>query len=144
MKPCRLIYRSIANKNTLEPRSLAELENQAANTNRKLGICGLLVISHGRFLQVLEGTPKFVNLIYSKIVQDIRHHDVELISYEGIIKPEFIDWSMKVLSLDDLEPKIRELLKRKYPTTDNQFNFLDDSFLMTSLLMDIKHAHIDS
>lgn len=139
MKPCRLIYRSVLNTDMLQSRPLSQLENQASNSNRRLGVCGILAISQGRILQVLEGTPKFVNQVYSKIVQDKRHHGVELIGYEGIVKPEFIDWSMKIINLDEVEPHLRELLISKYPVTDNQFHFQDDAFLMTSLLIDIKH-----
>ncbi len=140
MNPCRLIYRSIAEAKVLNSDSLAYLENQSANNNRRYGICGLLIVSDGRFLQVLEGIPKFVNRIYSKIIQDDRHHDVELIDYKDIIKPEFIDWSMKVVDLDDLDSNTRDLLEKKYPIKDGSFQIQGSSFLMTSLLIDVRHA----
>ena len=140
MRPCRLIYRSVANPSILDEQSLANLENQAASNNRKLGICGLLLLSGDRFLQVLEGTTKFVNQIYNKVVQDKRHHDVTLINFEDIVKPEFIEWNMKLVNLESLDPEVKKLLSEKYPVADDRFIFNDDAFLMTSLLLDMRHV----
>tara|TARA_R110002096_G_scaffold44469_5_gene119519 strand:+ start:670 stop:1107 length:438 start_codon:yes stop_codon:yes gene_type:complete len=140
MTPCRLIYRSIANPSTLDEKSLVNLENQSANHNRRLGICGLLLLSGDRFLQVLEGTSKFVNQVYGKIIQDVRHHDVNLLSYEEIVKPEFIEWDMKLVDLGTLDAQVQKLFREKYPVNNNLFLFNDDAFLMTSLLVDMRHA----
>jgi len=140
MTPCRLIYRSIADPNSLDERSLANLENQAANNNRRLGICGLLLLSGDRFLQVLEGTPKFVNQVYCKVIQDKRNHDVTLISYEGVVKTEFNEWDMKLVNLDSLDTQVQKLFYEKYPVANNLFLFNDDAFLMTALLVDMRHV----
>ncbi len=138
MNPCRLIYRSIVNSNFLKLSQMAGLANQAARNNRKLGLCGLLVHSNGRFIQLIEGPSKFVNETFCKIVQDPRHHQVELISFESIVRPVFIDWSMKLLDVEDIDPGVKKFLMDKYPNNDGEFNFIDDQVLMTSLLMDIK------
>ena len=140
MNPCRLIYRSIANPNSLDEKSLANLENQAANNNRRLGICGLLLLSGDRFLQVLEGTPKFVNQVYGKVIQDKRHHDINLISYEGIVKPEFIEWEMKLVNLGSLDTQLQKLFREKYPANNDLFLFNDDPLLMSALLVDMRYA----
>ena len=140
MTPCRLIYRSIADPNSLDERSLLDLENQAANNNRRLGICGLLLLSGGRYLQVLEGIPKFVNQVYAKVIQDKRHHDVNLISYEGIVKPEFIEWDMKLINLGSLDAELQKLFREKYPVDNDRFLFNDDAFLMSALLVDMRHT----
>ena len=140
MNPCRLIYRSTADPNSLDERSLANLENQAARNNRRLGICGILLLSGDRFLQVLEGVPKFVNQVYSKVIQDKRHHDVNLISFEGIVKPEFIEWDMKLVNLESLDMQLQKLFREKYPVDNDFFLFNDDAFLMSALLVDMRHA----
>lgn len=141
MKPCRLIYRSIATPEVLNPDSLSRLANRAASVNRQLGICGILAVADGRFLQVLEGQSKFVNKVYAKIIKDKQHHDVELINFESIVSTEFHDWSMELFELDDIEEHVREHLLKKYPVVDNKIQFIDDAVLMTSLLVDIKHLH---
>jgi len=118
--------------------SLVKLENRASN-NRRFNISGILVISGGRFLQVIEGQARFVNRLYANIVQDKRHQDVELISYAEVPKSEFIDWDMKVFSLDNIDENMRELFTNKYPVLDGKIQFVDDAILMTALLLDMKH-----
>ncbi|MDW3096064.1 MAG: BLUF domain-containing protein [Gammaproteobacteria bacterium] len=143
MTPCRLIYRSIAKKQTLASGPLSKLSNAASNNNRRLGIHGILVLSYNRFLQLLEGPSQFVNELFCKIVKDPRHDQVELLSYESIVQPEFIDWSMYFLELDKIDPSIRSLLSKKYPIKNDKFEFPNESFLMTSLLLDLKHIFND-
>ncbi|MFK7816542.1 MAG: BLUF domain-containing protein [Gammaproteobacteria bacterium] len=139
MKPCRLIYRSIAKPEMLNVDALSRLENRAASANRKLGVCGILAFSDSRFLQVLEGQSKFVNSVYAKIIKDKQHYDVELISFESVVSTEFHDWSMKVFNLENIEENVRAHLLKKYPVVDNKIQFIGDTVLMTSLLIDIKH-----
>ena len=139
MNPCRLIYRSIANSQTLESEQLSKLANDASNNNRKLGLYGILVVSDNRFIQLIEGPSKFVNELFCKIIKDTRHDQVELISFESIVQPEFIDWSMKLIELDKIDPSVRSLLSKKYPIKNDKFQFPNESFLMTSLLMDLKY-----
>ena len=138
MTPCRLIYRSLADNNYLQLSQIGSLANQAARNNRRLGLCGILVHSNGRFLQLIEGTSKFVNETFCKIVKDPRHYQIELISFENIVQPEFNDWSMKLLDIEDIEPSVKKFLFSKYPNHNGEFNFIDDHVLMTSLLMDLK------
>jgi len=139
MKTCRLIYRSIAEERVLDDDALSKLANRAASNNRRFGVSGILILSDGRFLQVLEGQSKYVNRIYAKIVQDKQHHDVELISYEAVVKSEFHDWDMKLFKLDNLDDSVRELLIHKYPMDGDKIQFFDDAVLMASLLLDMRH-----
>ncbi len=143
MTPCRLIYRSIAGNEVLQPEQLSTLANNAANNNRRLGLHGILIISGNRFLQLLEGPSKHINELYCKIVKDPRHHQIELISFETLVKAEFIDWSMKLLELDKIDTGVRSLLSKKYPMKDDIFHFPNESFLMTSFLVDMKHILSD-
>lgn len=140
MTPCRLIYRSTINADLIDDRALEILEHQSSTNNRRLGVCGILLQSGNQFLQVLEGTSKFVNEIYNNIVQDERHHDVCLISYEGIVRPEFIEWDMRVVNLNALDKKINELFRKKYPVVDDSIVFNNDALLMMALLIDMRHA----
>lgn len=140
MTPCRLIYRSTINPDLIDDRALEVLENRALTNNRRLGVCGLLLLSGNQFLQVLEGTSKFVNEIYNNIVQDKRHHEVCLISYEGIVKPEFIEWDMKVVNLNALDEQLNKLFREKYPVVNDCIVFNNDALLMMALLIDMRHA----
>ena len=143
MKPCRLIYRSIANREFLNPEQLTKLANESSSNNRRLGICGILALSDGNFLQLLEGPQKFVNELYCKIVKDPRHYQVELISFESIVQAEFTDWSMTLLELDKIDDSMKSFLRKKYPMHNEKFEFPNESFLMTSFLMDMKYILSD-
>ena len=124
----------------LEKEKLSELLQQCVTNNKRLGIKGLLVVSGQRFLQVLEGPPRFVNEIFNAIVQDERHHEVDLISYEGTAKPYFHDWSMHIVSLEELDEKWREMFEKKYPGRSGLVEFPDDPILTHSLLLDVKYV----
>ena len=138
MITCRLIYRSIVDHQHLKPSQIGVLANQAARNNRKLGLYGILIHSNGRFLQLIEGPSKFVNEVFCKIVKDPRHYQIELISFENIVKPEFADWTMKLLDIEEIDEGVKNFLLNKYPNDDGEFTFIDDQVLMTSFLMDIK------
>ncbi len=143
MTPCRLIYKSIANDEILAPGQLSKLANEASIYNRRLGLHGILALSDNKFLQLLEGPSKFVNELFCNIVKDPRHHQIELISFEDSVRPEFVDWSMKLLELDKIDASMQSFLRKKYPMKDDKFEFPNESFLMTSFLMDLKYILSD-
>lgn len=138
MQPCRLIYKSIATPKVLKANNLRSMVNDASNYNRRQGLTGLLLLSNGCFLQVLEGIPSFVNETFTKIVKDDRHHTIELISYEEIVKSEFSEWGMKLVDMDLVDAQFKDFLVNKYPVEDDKFKFVNDSFLMLSLLIDLR------
>ena len=138
MKRCRLIYKSIAYPESLKKEELSKLLEICMKNNNKYGIYGLLVLSGDRFLQVLEGPPKFVNLVFQKIVQDKRHYDVELISYEDIGTNYFYNWNMRLIDLEKLTEPTRELFLKKYPHNDRTIIYPDNLLLVYSLLLDAR------
>ena len=140
MKICRLIYRSIARADWLTPENLEALLHQSTDKNEQLGIRGLLVVSGGRFLQVLEGSQRFVNQIYNRIIKDDRHHQIELISFEYISHQYFHDWGMRAISLDHIQGEARQLLLNKYPNRDGQIQFPHEPLLIHALLIDARQV----
>lgn len=143
MNLCHLIYKSIANNEAVCPEQLSKLINKASSNNRKLGLSGILAMSDSRFLKLLEGSSKFVNELYCKIVKDPRHHQVELISFEDNVHTEFTDWSMVLLELDKIDTSAQSFLRKKYPMKNDKFEFPNESFLMTSFLLDLKYIILD-
>lgn len=143
MIPSRLIYRSIATDEVLQPSQLTKLANDASIYNRQLGLHGILAVSDGKFLQLLEGPSRFLNELFCRIVKDPRHHQIELISFENSVQPEYIDWSMQLLEIDKINPDMQTFLRKKYPMKNNKFEFPNESFLMTSFLLDLKYILSD-
>ena len=51
---------------------------------------------------------------------------MELISFESIVRPVFINWSMKLLDVEDIDPGVKRFLMDKYPNNNGEFNFFKD------------------
>lgn len=69
--------------------------------NGAQGISGVLCQGQGLYLQVLEGERSQVNRLYARILQDRRHHDVQLLSFEEISERRYAAWSMANVHLPD-------------------------------------------
>jgi len=138
MENCRLIYRSTCSATFLANEELRALVNQSAENNRRHDINGLLLLSGSRFLQVLEGPSAAVNRLFGRIIQDSRHHDVELISFEQIGPAYFNDWNMYLVDLFDLPKHPRELLMSKYDSSNGAVQVPDRLHEVYALLLDAR------
>lgn len=81
--------------------STAQLFNKAA------GITGVLCQGQGFFLQWLEGQRSAVNQLYSRILVDKRHQDVEILHFSEIAKRGYPDWSMAHVNLSDADSMVK-------------------------------------
>ena len=99
----RLMYASRAVPSVDQERLLDILRKSKAN-NPPAGITGVLCCSDNMYLQVLEGGRTAVNRLYSRIVADACHTDVELLSYEEIGERRFAGWSMGQVNMARLNP----------------------------------------
>jgi hypothetical protein len=82
------------------------LEKSKAN-NRKNNITGILCQGSGLYLQVLEGERSQVNILYSRIMTDQRHQNIELLSMEEITSRRFAQWSMALVYLSKDDPMVQ-------------------------------------
>lgn len=88
----RLLYVSNTDRYT-NPRDIAEILRVSRINNAKLGVTGILLHLDGSFMQVLEGGKETVLTLYSKIRENSRHWNVQiLLTREG--PAVFNDWSM--------------------------------------------------
>ncbi len=96
----RLCYASRATQPLDDPLLRSILEPSRAR-NRELGITGILCTypEGGIFLQVLEGARREVSDLYTRIVQDPRHGEVTLLSFEEIRERRFAGWRMGSVDL---------------------------------------------
>jgi hypothetical protein len=78
------------------------LEVSSVN-NKKTDITGVLCQGSGIFLQVIEGQRSAINALFSRIMADTRHKNVEILSMEEIEQRRYGQWSMALvqLSMDD-------------------------------------------
>lgn len=101
----RLVYASRATDAVGQEELLAILR-QCKASNPSRGITGVLCFSEGIFLQALEGGRSTVNQLYNRIVTDMRHTQVELLSYEEISERRFASWSMGQVNIARLNPAL--------------------------------------
>lgn len=101
----RLMYASHAAESMAQEDLLAVLKHSRAR-NAAVGVTGVLCLSGGTFLQVLEGGRGAVSALYNRIAADPRHCDVTLLSFEEIGERRFAGWSMGQVNLNRLNPAI--------------------------------------
>ncbi|GGD54407.1 hypothetical protein GCM10010989_30710 [Croceicoccus pelagius] len=99
---CTLLY--VSKSLITQPESINELLTVSRDINIQKEITGVLVLNSGRFLQVLEGHPDNVQLIYSRIVKDPRHEEVRLLLNSPISGRRFGRWSMAFLNPEEVPP----------------------------------------
>jgi len=101
----RLMYASRATGEISSDDLVASLKKSKAN-NPGQGITGVLCYSGGVFLQVLEGGRAAISALYNKIINDPRHRDVMLLSFEEIAERGFASWSMGQVNLQRVNPAL--------------------------------------
>lgn len=69
--------------------------------NAANAVTGVLCQGQGLYLQVLEGERSVINPLYARILQDRRHHDVQLLVFEEIAARRYPDWAMAHVRLPD-------------------------------------------
>jgi hypothetical protein len=93
-----LVYVSSA----VRPLSRAETDDlleRSRERNHRESITGVLLYSHGNFMQCLEGPPEAVRRLYEAIKVDPIHRNVTELYNARIVSREFADWSMAFRSI---------------------------------------------
>lgn len=101
----RLMYASRA-ADSIGTDELTAILRKSRQNNPGSGVTGLLCLSAGIFLQVLEGGRTQVSALYNRISADPRHRDVVLLAYEEIAERRFAGWSMGLIDLSRLNPAL--------------------------------------
>ena len=112
----RMTYISCYNNDNLNGEVTRILE-QAQKNNERNGITGALVFNHNYFLQSIEGARPVINGLLRKLVQDERHHSLQIVECREVEQRQWNKWSMKYLIPSDENKG----LALKF-STGNQFN----------------------
>ncbi len=96
-----LIYRSRINKGALSEESINDLIEKSANANIEREISGILLHDDTHFFQILEGPKEKIEDLYKKILQDLRHTEVVLITLEPIPTRLHSELGMKFFKADE-------------------------------------------
>lgn len=89
----RLIYASTATEGVGLNEFKFILQQSQANNQRR-DLTGILAFNSKIFLQGLEGSREQINELYTRLLQDKRHHTVAILDYAEIEEREWGQWSM--------------------------------------------------
>lgn len=78
----------------IDASQLYELTEFARKNNHDLGVTGFLYVEDGYFLQYIEGDPRTVNSLLTKISQDDRHEVIHKHRMQ-VIERRFPIWNMQ-------------------------------------------------
>ncbi|GAB2779677.1 hypothetical protein HNQ93_001464 [Hymenobacter luteus] len=101
-----LLHHLIYQSEVVAPLSEAELGRlleQCRHHNQAASITGILLFDGSRFLQVLEGPPKAVADVFSRIHADCRHTAVQVLADGPIAHRQFAGWAIGLVN-DVREP----------------------------------------
>lgn len=90
-----LVYLSHT-KPELSIKELQNIAHSSTQNNTLNAITGILLYDNTVFLQILEGKKKNVLSLITKIQQDPRHHQLNILYNAPLIQRNFPQWSMEV------------------------------------------------
>jgi hypothetical protein len=107
----QLAYLSQSTEANPDVRALAE---QSSPRNAAEEITGVLLHRDGHYLQVLEGPKAVVEDAFLRIMSDVRHGGLQLLSRRMIAGRQFGSWSMAAIqdrkNEDDAIAHVRQLM----------------------------------
>lgn len=104
MRLTRLIYAS--NHENTDVETLDGLLQTSRANNVRDGITGALVISETHFMQLLEGDRAAIGQCFMRIMQDERHHDIQVLCSGDAEHRLFVEWSMHRIETTRVKPEI--------------------------------------
>jgi hypothetical protein len=110
----------------MQAADLIELLNFARETNRKLGVTGLLLHRQDSFFQLIEGRKEVIEALFARIAADPRHRRVEMLFEQPVAEREFPDWQMGFLDLDEVDVSLLPAYSRFLVDESEPRRFLRD------------------
>ena len=95
----QLAYVSRAS-NTLAPDDVFKIIETSARNNSRDDLTGFLIFAENRFFQVVEGSRSAIDALLSRLGEDTRHSQIEILSQTEIAQRAFPNWRMKRLKPD--------------------------------------------
>lgn len=77
--------------------NLSALCSIAQKYNAKAGITGILTFHNGAFAQILEGPEPALRELLRRIIDDMRHYNLRVLTDGPIDQRCYADWSMEYL-----------------------------------------------
>lgn len=104
MQVTRLVYTS--RHDTLDAAALDSILKSSLKNNSRELVTGVLVVEESNFLQLIEGSREAIAKCFARIMEDKRHHDVQVISCGDVSRRLFQDWNMRVVDVSEIKQEI--------------------------------------
>lgn len=114
---------------------LLALLQQSLTNNARTGVTGMLLYGNDTFLQVLEGEANAIDDLVTKISQDPRHTNIQILHRRPIERRQYADWSMGFNRISDQELRNVKGL-RDFGEKDFNFEYLLQHNNVAEALMD--------
>jgi len=93
-----LIYTSLSRAQN-ENNDVRDILASSERNNAAKSVTGLLLFDGNRYIQILEGERTDVESLFAEIIEDPRHHNLELLHKGDIAGRSFQTWRMAYESL---------------------------------------------
>lgn len=115
----RIAYCSDARQPELAILTLAEILAVSDRNNRRDNLSGVLLVSRGRFFQVLEGAAQDLDRTLARITADPRHGNLHFIMRRNIQTRLFEQWGMVAARITpSQQPVIDDVIDRCHDEPD--------------------------
>ena len=102
-------------------KQLERIVRSAKHNNAKLGVTGVLLFDHDRFVQVIEGDKSALDKLFNVIKQDPRHHDIKVLFDTPIKAREFAEWNMDAFAIGGHNEFDEELIENFQQVYEQNF-----------------------
>ena len=86
-----LIYTSTATSD-LGVRDMISILEQSTDLNQRDGVCGMLLLCDGNFMQCIEGEASGIDSTYARIRASRKHHEIVELRRSSVAQLQFSDW----------------------------------------------------
>jgi hypothetical protein len=104
MQLTRLVYAS--KPDSLDSFALESIRTTSLRNNARDQVTGVLVVEDNSILQLIEGRREAIAKCFARIIEDSRHHDVQVISCGDVSRRLFQDWNMRLVNVSEIKREI--------------------------------------
>ncbi|GAA0620421.1 BLUF domain-containing protein [Brevundimonas kwangchunensis] len=109
----RIAYYSLASQPEAALIMLAEILGVSDRNNVRDSLTGALLVSRGRFFQVLEGAAQDLDRTLARIAADPRHHSLNVVLRVDVNRRMFGQWGMVAARIaPSQQPEIDAIIDR--------------------------------
>lgn len=133
----RLIYKS-RSEGKIGWSMVKEILSASEVNNPESNITGVLLATESHFLQVIEGSFDEVNRLFMRIARDLRHDEIQIISFCCVDGRLFGGWAMHGIGIFDFNDGLIKDLISQYGEEEGGVRFPVQDWKVLGLINDLR------